>query len=91
MCAFSIHEFLFFYISGIFLWCDELQSEQIYAADLGSRKSTRGRGDISIYNGSGLIIIILLDRHVLFPFTILYFDLKSSPFIKQLDHPVNGL
>jgi len=44
------------------LWSDELQTEQIQAAGLVSWKSTRGRGDISIYNGSGLIMISSLHR-----------------------------
>ena len=44
-------------LSKLKLWDDELQAEQIQAAGLDSWKSTGGRGDISTYNGSGLIII----------------------------------
>lgn len=39
------------------LWNDELQIEQIQAAGLDSWESTGGRRDISIYNGSGLVMI----------------------------------
>jgi len=57
---FSCSVFFFFsiyYLKTLMLLSDELQTEQIQAAGLDSWKSTRGRGDISIYNGSGLIMI----------------------------------